>query len=51
MVERIKFKLLAWLLSDICNKSTCDDCQILSCVCNVSAQARKVWGLEGVKHD
>lgn len=56
MIGRIKYKLLCWLLGDICTKSDCNDCAInnpgsilVFCPCHASAfykQARKVWGLE-----
>ena len=43
MLRRIKYRLLRWLLDDICEKSTC-----VSCCCfetDIFTQARKVWGL------
>ena len=61
MLGRIKYKLLKWLLDDICIKSECGECLLyraceIECLKNtvffeclendVFKQARKVWGLE-----
>ena len=58
MLGRIKFKLLKWLLDDICMKSECRQCQLSSEIeingyvgtaCgeeDIFIQARKAWGLE-----
>ena len=56
MIKRIKYRLLCYLLGDICKKSTCESCKICSCnLTNVYCpcgenyiykQARAVWGLE-----
>ena len=59
MLRRIKYKLLKWLLGDICEKSYCQECRMggecnipgikesIQCFENeVFVQARKVWGLE-----
>ena len=57
-INRIKYRLLAWLLIDICRKcETCTDCRMageielddkLRVACfedDVRIQAREVWGL------
>lgn len=56
MIGQIKFRLLCWLLGDICMKSSCIDCEVdkggdvdVMCPCGekyIYTQARKVWGLE-----
>lgn len=58
MLGRIKYKLLCWLLGDICCGSDCHTCQLghkteiggyegIACQEeDVYIQARKVWGLE-----
>ena len=56
MLRQIKYRLLRWLLDDICEKSICESCciggvkkDINAIVCfenDVFVQARKVWGLE-----
>lgn len=53
MLNRIKYRLLIYLLNDICERSECDICDFdmssvtpYSCHQNrVFVQARKVWGL------
>lgn len=58
MLKRIKYKLLRWLLEDICLKSECKECHLrydtnfCGTVCHqclkgeVFSQAYKAWGLE-----
>lgn len=59
MIARIKYRLLMWLLGDICEKSECEKCRMggecsipgftnnIQCYENeVSVQARRVWKLE-----
>lgn len=59
MIRRIKYRLLRWLLDDICEKSTCESCCMggestipgfqnsIQCFDNdIFVQARRVWGLE-----
>ena len=55
MVRRIKYKLLCWLLDDICLKSNCKDCALghikrAGCMhgpaCeenDIFVQARRAW--------
>lgn len=57
MIRRIKYRLLEWLLNDICIKSDCEKCDMTeeididgykggACMeMDVFRQARKVWGL------
>lgn len=60
MLGRIKYKLLVWLLDDICKKTMhCEKCY-MGCECTIADlknstecceydifnQARRVWGLE-----
>jgi len=59
MLKRIKYKLLRWLLDDICLKSECQKCRLsyntkfCGSICHqclegeVFSQANKAWGLEG----
>lgn len=52
----IKYKLLCWLLGDLCVRSRCDSCRMMNfsygdhyCPCNendIYIQARKVWGIK-----
>ena len=59
MLGRIKYRLLRWLLDDICEKSVCESCRMggecsiagiphsIQCFENeVFVQARRVWKLE-----
>lgn len=54
-MKYIKYKLLVWLLDDICKRSRCVSCRlgklcgINSYYCHVGdiyAQAKTAWGLE-----
>ena len=50
-MKRIKYRLLLWLLRDICNKTrSCSKCELLrKGECSrfgVLGQARKAWKLE-----
>lgn len=52
----IKYRLLRWLLNNLCEKSDCSDCKLSHtddrddiCPCSENAifvQARKVWDIE-----
>lgn len=50
--NRIKYRLLCWLLNDICKGSDCDTCVLDWRECFVSSksdiyvQARKAWRIE-----
>lgn len=56
MFGYFKYKLLCWLLGDICQQSDCDTCglntgesviSLCPCVENrIYTQARKAWNLE-----
>ena len=50
MVKRLKYKLLVWLLGEICERSDCKRCRFYhGRECHQGdtyAQARRVWGLE-----
>lgn len=59
MLRHIKYRLLRWLLDDICEKSVCELCRMggecsipgfqnsIQCYENeVTVQARRVWKLE-----
>ena len=50
MLGYIKYRLLGWLLCDICEKSGCENCMMYNDdrVCDshfIYQQARKVWGM------
>lgn len=63
MLERLKYRLLRWLLGDICMRShgMCYGCQIRytdeedgSACCGINDilwEARRAWGLENVEVD
>lgn len=52
----IKYRMLRWLLNDLCRKSDCAECELAStnnhdviCPCvenDIFVQGRKVWGIE-----
>lgn len=54
MIGFIKYKLLKWLLGDICNKGDCKDCEMDkgeypwcdTLQKDILKQARKVWRIE-----
>ncbi len=52
-MKHIKYRLLRWLLNDICTKSDCKNCALFDscsdCACYedlLFVQARRVWGVE-----
>lgn len=54
MIGFAKYKMLKWLLSDICNVGDCEGCEMDhgdypwcdSMVKTILKQARKAWGIE-----
>ena len=49
--NRFKYRLLVWLLGDICEKTVCDECEFntgpMHCFMNeCHYQARKTWRIE-----
>lgn len=51
-MNRLKYKLLRWLLGDICTRSNCEQCRLrgsgrYSCKQNdIYPQARRVWRIK-----